>query len=61
MNKRVALIVGAGPGISAAFGEALAADGYQVALASRNLATLQPLAAKMRRTAAGSRASAPSP
>jgi hypothetical protein len=35
MNKRVALIVGAGPGISAAFGEALVADGYQVALASR--------------------------
>jgi NAD(P)-dependent dehydrogenase (short-subunit alcohol dehydrogenase family) len=47
MNKRVALIVGAGPGISAAFGEALVADGYQVALASRNLEKLKPLAAKM--------------
>ena len=30
MSKRVALIVGAGPGISAAFGESLVADGYQV-------------------------------
>ncbi len=29
MNKRVALIVGAGPGISSAFGEALLADGYK--------------------------------
>jgi NAD(P)-dependent dehydrogenase (short-subunit alcohol dehydrogenase family) len=47
MNKRVALIVGAGPGISAAFGEALVADGYQVALASRDLQQLKPLAAKM--------------
>jgi NAD(P)-dependent dehydrogenase (short-subunit alcohol dehydrogenase family) len=47
MNKRVALIVGAGPGISAAFGEALVADGYQVALASRNVEKLSPLATKM--------------
>jgi NAD(P)-dependent dehydrogenase (short-subunit alcohol dehydrogenase family) len=46
MSKRVALIVGAGPGISAAFGEALVAEGYQVALASRNLEKLKPLAAK---------------
>lgn len=44
MNERVALIVGAGPGISAAFAEALVADGYQVALASRNLDRLLPLA-----------------
>jgi len=44
MTERVALIVGAGPGISAAFAEALVADGYQVALASRNLDRLQPLA-----------------
>ncbi len=51
MSKRVALIVGAGPGISAAFGEALLADGYQVALASRNLERLKPLAAKMQATA----------
>ena len=43
----VALIVGAGPGISAAFGEALIAEDYQVALASRNREKLAPLAAKM--------------
>src|SRR5271165_2146993 len=47
MNKRVALIVGAGPGISSAFAEALLADGYKVALAARNLAKLQPLAEAM--------------
>lgn len=44
MNKPVALIVGAGPGISAAFGEALLADGYKVGLAARNLDRLRPLA-----------------
>jgi NAD(P)-dependent dehydrogenase (short-subunit alcohol dehydrogenase family) len=44
MNKPAALIVGAGPGISAAFAEALIADGYSVALASRNLAKLRPMA-----------------
>ena len=44
MQERVALIVGAGPGISAAFAEALVADGFQVALASRNLDNLRPLA-----------------
>jgi NAD(P)-dependent dehydrogenase (short-subunit alcohol dehydrogenase family) len=60
MNKRVALIVGAGPGISAAFGEALAADGYQVALASRNLEKLQALAAKIQATAFVVDASSPS-
>src|ERR1700733_14173550 len=47
MSKGVALIVGAGPGISAAFGEALVTDGYQVALASRDMAKLSPLAMKM--------------
>src|ERR1700722_3609025 len=47
MSKRVALIVGTGPGISAAFGEALIADGYQVALAARDPGKLQPLAARM--------------
>ncbi|MGO9425113.1 MAG: SDR family NAD(P)-dependent oxidoreductase [Steroidobacteraceae bacterium] len=47
MNKRVALIVGAGPGISSAFGEALVADGYKVALAARNVAKLRPLAETM--------------
>ncbi len=45
MSSRSALIVGAGPGISAAFAEALIADGYRVALASRHLAKLRPLAA----------------
>jgi len=51
MTQRVALIVGAGPGISGAFGEALAADGYRVALAARNLSRLQTLAAAMGATA----------
>ena len=59
MNKRVALIVGAGPGISAAFGEALVADGYQVALSSRNLEKLSPLAAKMNAKAFAADASSP--
>ncbi|MDE2296417.1 MAG: SDR family NAD(P)-dependent oxidoreductase [Gammaproteobacteria bacterium] len=44
MSNRSALIVGAGPGISAAFAEVLVADGYQVALASRHLAKLRPIA-----------------
>jgi NAD(P)-dependent dehydrogenase (short-subunit alcohol dehydrogenase family) len=60
MNKRIALIVGAGPGISAAFGEALVADGYQVALASRNLEKLSPLARKMNAAAFVADASSPS-
>ena len=47
MRKRVALIVGAGPGISAAFAEALVADGYEVALAARNQDKLRPLAARL--------------
>ncbi len=47
MSKRVALIVGAGPGISSAFAEALLADGYRVALAARNLARLRPQAETM--------------
>ena len=59
MNKRVALIVGAGPGISAAFGEALVADGYQVALASRNVEKLSPLATKMNAQPFGADASSP--
>lgn len=44
MNKQIALIVGAGPGISAAFAEALVTEGYRVALASRSLDKLRPLA-----------------
>lgn len=61
MTNRVALIVGAGPGISAAFGEALLAGGYRVALAARNLAKLQPLAQAMGASAfAVDAASAPS-
>lgn len=59
MDKRVALIVGAGPGISAAFGEALAGEGYQVVLASRNVEKLKPLAAKMKATAFAADASSP--
>lgn len=59
MNKPVALIVGAGPGISAAFGEALAAEGYQVALASRNADKLSRLAAPMNAKAFAADASSP--
>jgi NAD(P)-dependent dehydrogenase (short-subunit alcohol dehydrogenase family) len=59
VNKRVALIVGAGPGISAAFGEALIADSYQVALSSRNVEKLSPLAAKMNAKAFAADASSP--
>lgn len=47
MAQRVALIVGAGPGISAAFGQALLAAGYRVALAARNQDKLEPLAQGM--------------
>jgi NAD(P)-dependent dehydrogenase (short-subunit alcohol dehydrogenase family) len=59
MNKPIALIVGAGPGISGAFGEALVAAGYQVALASRNVGKLSPLAAKMNAKAFEADASSP--
>jgi NAD(P)-dependent dehydrogenase (short-subunit alcohol dehydrogenase family) len=59
MSKPVALIVGAGPGISAAFGEALIGESYQVALASRNLEKLKPLAAKMNAQAFEADASSP--
>src|ERR1022692_3999248 len=44
MSKPVALIVGAGPGISLAFAEALVGAGYQVGLAARNIEKLRPLA-----------------
>jgi NAD(P)-dependent dehydrogenase (short-subunit alcohol dehydrogenase family) len=55
----VALIVGAGPGISAAFAEALAAGGYQVALASRNLEKLSALARKINAKAFAADAASP--
>ncbi len=44
MEHRVALIVGAGPGISGAFAQALKADGYQIAVVARNAAKLRALA-----------------
>ncbi len=44
MDKRVALVIGTGPGISGAFAEALIAGGYDVAVASRDLDRLRPLA-----------------
>jgi NAD(P)-dependent dehydrogenase (short-subunit alcohol dehydrogenase family) len=59
MSKLVALIVGAGPGISAAFGEALVADGYQVALASRNVEKLSTVATQMNAKAFEADASSP--
>jgi NAD(P)-dependent dehydrogenase (short-subunit alcohol dehydrogenase family) len=59
MNERVALIVGAGPGIGAAFAEALVAEGYRVALAARSLERLKPLAAKMGAVAFEADASSP--
>lgn len=39
-----ALVIGAGPGISASFARLLAAEGLQVALAARNVAKLEGLA-----------------
>jgi len=51
MSQPVALIVGAGPGISGAFGTALVSAGYRVGLAARNLERLRPLAAGMGATA----------
>ena len=60
MTKPVALIIGAGPGISGAFAEALLIDGYQVALAARNRTKLQTLAHAMGATAFETDASSPS-
>jgi NAD(P)-dependent dehydrogenase (short-subunit alcohol dehydrogenase family) len=42
----VALIVGAGPGLSASLARLLSREGYAVALAARNVAKLAPLAAE---------------
>src|SRR5512143_3934788 len=47
MTVPVALIVGAGPGISGAFASRLVARGYAVALAARHLSKLEPLATSM--------------
>ena len=47
MSRPVALIIGAGPGISGAFAARLVAAGYAVALASRDLGRLAPLAASL--------------
>ena len=47
MTAPVALIVGAGPGISGAFAARLIARGYAVALAARDLSKLEPLAASL--------------
>ncbi len=44
---KTALIVGAGSGVSAAFARALAADGYRVALAARNVDKLAGLAGEI--------------
>src|ERR1700721_303021 len=59
LRKGGALVAGAGPGISAAFGEAVGTGGYQVALASRDMAKLSPLAMKMNAKAFEADASAP--
>ncbi|MBO0763997.1 MAG: SDR family NAD(P)-dependent oxidoreductase [Hyphomicrobiaceae bacterium] len=45
--SKTALIVGTGSGISAALARALAADGYRVALAARNVNKLAPLAGEI--------------
>jgi len=59
MSQPGALIIGAGPGISGAFGSALVAAGYRVALAARNLERLRPLATGMGATAFAADASSP--
>ena len=51
MSKPVALIIGAGPGISGAFAARLVRSGHAVALASRDQRRLEPLAASIGATA----------
>jgi NAD(P)-dependent dehydrogenase (short-subunit alcohol dehydrogenase family) len=48
-----ALVVGTGPGLSAAFARALAQDGYKVALAARNAGKLEALAQEIGGSAHG--------
>lgn len=43
LDYRTALIVGAGPGLSASLCRALSAEGIKVALAARNISKLEPL------------------
>ncbi len=45
--SETALIVGAGSGLSASFARALAADGYRVLLAARNIDKLEPLGKRL--------------
>ncbi|MBX3604043.1 MAG: SDR family NAD(P)-dependent oxidoreductase [Piscinibacter sp.] len=47
MSSPVALIVGAGPGIGGAFAAALVGRGYDVVVAARDRARLQPLADRL--------------
>jgi len=54
-----ALIVGAGPGLSASFARALARDGYRVALAARDAKKLAPLATEIGGAAHGCDATDP--
>jgi NAD(P)-dependent dehydrogenase (short-subunit alcohol dehydrogenase family) len=44
LSQRVALIIGAGPGISGAFAQELVQSGYTVIVASRDMEKLKPLA-----------------
>jgi NAD(P)-dependent dehydrogenase (short-subunit alcohol dehydrogenase family) len=59
VSAPVALIVGAGPGISGAFAAALVAAGYRVALGARDVARLEPLAAAIGASAHGVDAGSP--
>jgi short-subunit dehydrogenase len=45
--QKIALIIGAGPGISIAFAKKLASSGYKVCLASRNIEKLSDLASNV--------------